>query len=179
MNIKSFCLFVATVFFLLHFSTLEVSSQNQQVDINSVDFSKIKVDDLSDDQISQLIKKAEDNGLTQQQIETVALSKGMPQEEVQKLRLRMNTIQTLGNTKNQGTDLNAKGRKEAQTIKRKDLKPDELLEELFAKQNDSLLKANDPRKQIFGFSLFNTQDLTFEPSVNFPTPARLCAWTRR
>ncbi len=171
MKISNFLNFITIFLCLIHFTLAEVSAQNQPSDLNSIDFAKVNVDDISDDQIRQLMEKAAESGMTQQQIESVALSKGMSQNEVQKLSLRMNTIQTLGGSKKQGTDINARGRNETYTAKRKDLKPEDLLTELFTAQNDSFMLKEDPRKQIFGYSLFNTKDLTFEPSANFPTPA--------
>jgi protein involved in polysaccharide export with SLBB domain len=41
---------------------------------------------------------------------------------------------------------------------------------LFEEEIDSLAIKEDPRAKIFGYSLFNTMDLTFEPSINVPTP---------
>jgi protein involved in polysaccharide export with SLBB domain len=170
MKIRTFLNFITIFLCLTNFYLAEVSAQNQQADINSIDFAKINVDDITDDQIRQLMEKSAENGLTQQQIETVALSRGMPQVEIQKLRLRMNTIQTVGSSKQQGTAVKGPIRKEYPTRKRTDLKPDELLNQMFSLKADSFVLKEDVRKKIFGYSLFNTKDLTFEPSINFPTP---------
>jgi len=163
-------------FFILIISLTTVStvswSQTQQNDLNSIDFTKIKVDELSDEQIRLMMEKAAENGVTQQQIEVVAMSRGMSQTEVQKLRLRMNTVQTLGGSRiGQISGPTGTMRQELTTTKRTDLKPEDILSSLFSEQIDSLSQKPDPRLKIFGYSLFNTQNLSFEPSVNIPTPA--------
>lgn len=159
-----FCL---TPFFLFN----EVKAQNQDFNINTVDFTKIRVDDISDEQIRQLVSKAEESGYTQQQIETAAIARGMSQSEVQKLRYRMNSVKTLGGgrTTLAGTT-RGQLRQETQAQKRTDLNPEDILAPLFDEEFDTLAVKEDPRAKIFGYTLFNTQDLTFEPSINLPTP---------
>ena len=58
------------------------------------DLSKVNVDNLSDQQISAYIKKAEDSGLTQQQLELLARQRGMSSSQVSKLRQRILKIQS-------------------------------------------------------------------------------------
>jgi len=169
MKIRTFLNLTILTLCLIQFYVIEIPAQNPSVDINSIDFSKIKVDDISDDQIRQMMNKAAESGYTRQQIETAALSKGMSQTEVQKLRFRMNTVQTLGVSKAPGTTVTGQSRQESQARKREDLQPEDILAPLFTSRSDSL-QPEDPRRKIFGYSLFNTRDLTFEPSINVPTP---------
>src|SRR5512138_2117949 len=170
MKIK-FIIFVLTVFAgITAFSGLGIS-QTQVSDFGNIDFRTIKVDEISDDQIRQLIQKAEENGYSQQQIEAAAISKGMSQEEVQKLRLRMNTLQTGRGTQSMRTS-SGLTRQEEQAQKRADLSPGDILTSMLTQPSDSLNRQEDPRTRIFGYSLFNTKDLTFEPSVNIPTPSK-------
>jgi protein involved in polysaccharide export with SLBB domain len=170
MKIK-FIIFVLTVFAgITAFSGLGIS-QTQVSDFGNIDFRTIKVDEISDDQIRQLIQKAEENGYSQQQIEAAAISKGMSQEEVQKLRLRMNTLQTGRGTQSMRTS-SGLTRQEEQAQKRADLSPGDILTSMLTQPSDSLNRKEDPRTRIFGYSLFNTKDLTFEPSVNIPTPSK-------
>jgi protein involved in polysaccharide export with SLBB domain len=171
LNFKLLLRFILLIISLAAANTV-TWSQIPQGDLNTIDFAKIKVDEISDEQIRLMMEKAAENGVTQQQIEMVALSRGMSQVEVQKLRLRMNTVQMLG-----GTRIGQRGattglmREDVTSQKRTDLKPEDILTSMFAEQIDSLNQKPDPRLKIFGYSLFNTQNLTFEPSVNFPTPA--------
>ena len=129
----------------------------QVADFSSKDFSKINVDEISDAQIQLLVTKAQASGYTQDQIETAALAKGLPQTELAKLRERMSKIQ--------GTSAGLT--KGAQTT------PNRLrnVEDVFRNLGTESMQINqDPRSKIFGYSLFNTENLTFEPSVNVPTP---------
>lgn len=170
MNTRFFMILcgILTVFVLTTGSV--IYAQQESLDINSIDFSKIKVDELSDDQIRELMDRATENGYSQEQIETAALSKGMPQSEVQKLRFRMNTVKTVGPNRNRQSTLSGRTRQETQGKKRTDLRPEDLFTDILNLRTDSVTPP-DPRKKIFGYSLFNTQDLTFEPSINIPTPA--------
>lgn len=61
--------FIFLVFFL---SSVTAGAQSM------ADIQNIKVDDLSDSQIEQLIKRAESAGMTEDQLEAYALEKGMP-----------------------------------------------------------------------------------------------------
>ncbi|HEX3007319.1 MAG TPA: hypothetical protein VHO90_06850, partial [Bacteroidales bacterium] len=61
----------------------------QNTDLSSVDLSTIKVDELSDDQIRQIVTRMEENGYTLDQLEPVALSRGMSASEFQKLKNRV------------------------------------------------------------------------------------------
>lgn len=171
MRNKSF-IRVSILFICFALSVTESWAQEQNLNMGSIDFASIKVDNLSDDQIRSLLLRAEESGYTLQQIETAAIAKGMSQSEVQKLRYRMNSIKTLGGRR---TALNGstKGqrRQETQVQKRTDLNPEDILAPLLDEGFDSLAVNEDPRTKIFGYTLFNTQDLTFEPSVNLPTPA--------
>jgi hypothetical protein len=54
------------------------------------DLSNIKVDVLTESQITQIKKKLEQSGLTIDQVESQAIAKGMPQAEFAKLKERVN-----------------------------------------------------------------------------------------
>jgi protein involved in polysaccharide export with SLBB domain len=123
----------------------------QIFDLPAGEISNIKVDDISDAQIQQGMEKAKSSGLTQQQIEAAALAKGMPQSELTKLQQRMSKIQTNGTAKTEQSATD-RTRTEEGVLKVGDTAP------------------YDPRNGIFGYSLFNSANLTFEPSVNIPTP---------
>ena len=163
---------VSILIICIGLSLMDSMAQNQNLNMGSIDFASIKVDDLSDDQISLLMEKAGENGIAPQQIEMAALAKGMPQAEVQKLRLRMNTLGTIGTRRsNDGLKETDRLRKQTTTQKKQDLDADNILTSMLSAAKDSMLYVTDPRTRVFGYSLFNTKDLTFEPSVNIPTPA--------
>src|SRR5690606_6746639 len=60
------------------------------------DIQNVKVDNLSDAQIEQLIKRAESSGLNEQQLESMARERGMPATEVAKLRQRIMGLRSGG-----------------------------------------------------------------------------------
>lgn len=159
MRIKGSLVALGLILSVIFFTPVSLSAQT--TDLSGTDFSKIKVDDLSDAQLQQLLDKGNASGYSQQQIESAALAKGMPQGEVLKLRQRISSLQTLGINK---------GKTGTTDRSRKLFASKNDLNNLFASPDTNLFK-NDPRSKIFGYSLFNSRNLTFEPSVNLPTPA--------
>lgn len=119
----------------------------QNVDLPSKDLSKVKADEIPDVQIQQILEKAKASGYTQQQIEAAALAKGISPVELAKFRQRMGTQQS----------------NEKQTPDDRSRKEENILPNVNPAQYDY-------RNNIFGYSLFNSKNLTFEPSVNIPTP---------
>lgn len=139
-------------------------AQNGSFDFNSVNLSNVDVDRISDEQIRRIVEEMEKNGITQQQFEMTARAKGMSQTDLQKLLLRMNTVKTLGSTRLKGD----RTLRQLTDDQRPDRSAENILPILLHSDIDSLKK--DPRSRIFGFSLFNNTNLTFEPSLNIPTP---------
>jgi protein involved in polysaccharide export with SLBB domain len=126
------------------------------------DIQNLKVDNLSDAQIEQLIKKAEASGLTPNQLETLARERGMPASEAAKLRERINSLQSsLGNNSN-SKDAGGGSR----TFQ------DEQREDMFdsIRMADPYYDLTPTQKKIFGFKLFHNRELDFSPSLNMPTP---------
>ena len=128
----------------------------------SVDLNTIRVDQLSDDQIEELVKRAQDAGLSSTDFLMMAQMRGMPSGEVEKLRSRIEGLST-GSSKSRST--NASKRSSREQIDINDitqglLETQELMEE---EEADSLL---------FGSNLFfqKNRKLSFEPSLNQATP---------
>jgi protein involved in polysaccharide export with SLBB domain len=120
------------------------------------DIQNIKVDELSDAQLEQLIKRAESSGMTEQQLEAMARERGMPATEVAKLRQRINQIRKKGkNTGNTPTQKNTEREWEEP-------------EDDFLIENE--IEFTEEEEKIFGFSLFRNENLTFSPNLNIPTP---------
>lgn len=131
------------------------------------EIQSIKVDNLSDAQIEQLIKRAEGQGLNEQQMLTLAAERGMPAGEVSKLRQRLNALKSGG-----GKGSAASAKSESTSNQLRTINDQEELEDTF-----DLLRKSDPyydltptQKKIFGFKLFHNKNLTFNPSLNIPTP---------
>ncbi|NBC82504.1 MAG: hypothetical protein GVY19_03890 [Bacteroidetes bacterium] len=124
------------------------------------DLSNVKVEELSDDQVQKLIKRAEESGMTQQQMESAALARGLPPAELQKLRSRIQDIRSAGKTK-MTSETRLREGLEISTRK-------ELFGDLLAEKTDTI--SDKEGKKIFGRELFQSDQLTFEPSLNIPTP---------
>lgn len=123
--------------------------------------STLKVDNLSDAQIEQLIKRAEASGLTSSQLESLAQEQGLSPIEASKLRERI-----------YGLKRNVSGSTGVSTSGMRTYSGDGMENDPF----DSIRRA-DPyydltpfQKKIFGYKLFHNRNLDFNPSLNIPTP---------
>jgi DNA-binding GntR family transcriptional regulator len=65
---------------------------NSQDLLRTYDLSSVKVDKLSDAEIAKFKQQLDASGLTEEQAEQIAVSKGMPVAEVQKLRVRLQNL---------------------------------------------------------------------------------------
>jgi protein involved in polysaccharide export with SLBB domain len=128
----------------------------------NVDLNTIRVDQLSDDQIEELIKRAQDAGLSSTDFLMMAQMRGMPSGEVEKLRTRIEGL-SVGSSKSRSTNVSKRASREQidiNDITRGLMETQELMEE---EKADSLL---------FGSKLFfqKNRKLSFEPSLNQATP---------
>lgn len=147
------------VFFLLIHPG--ASAQN----ISESDLSKVKVDELSDGQIRQFIEQAESRGLSQQELETLALARGMPASEIAKLKQRIQRLQ--GNKS--ANEVKDEGQERTLNFEKGEGDLD-LFDTFIPKVREKRQEESDILSKIYGYSLFNTKNLTFEPSFNIPTP---------
>ncbi|SKB93876.1 SLBB domain-containing protein [Daejeonella lutea] len=124
-------------------------------------FSNVRVDELSDDQVRAFMRQAEATGLGDSQLEQIAQARGMRPEEVKKLRERVDKLK--GDSKagaNRG--ISPGGRQlnfdtdTSLTRVRPETEAEKALLEL--------------RSKIFGADLFRNTNLTFEPNLNMATP---------
>lgn len=149
-----FLLIVFTTCFNVH-----LLAQRGEVPHN---LSSVKVDELSDDQIKQMLKQARDKGMTEHELEALAMAKGMPGGEIQKLRQRIMLLQNNSQSQNQ----QAVG-----TVTRKQNKGVEAGEDFsFFSELVPITEKDTLLMKVFGHALFNNQKLTFEPNLNIPTP---------
>ena len=142
---------LALLFFSLIFSFTLLAQ-----DISSIDFKNLKADDLSDQQIQQIYERAQSQGLSIQEVEAMAMARGMSSVEVAKLRSRFTGLQSGINAPS--TELNLS------EDRLRDTDDDTLI------KRDSTDLSNPNSNKIFGSDLFNNSRLTFEPSQNIPTP---------
>jgi protein involved in polysaccharide export with SLBB domain len=154
-SFHKFTYFLVLLCFWAFAPTLVFAQQN-------VDLNTIKVDQLSDDQIEELIKRAQDAGLSSTDFLMMAQMRGMPSGEVEKLRNRIEGLST-GSSKSRSTNVSKRAAREQidlNDITRGLMETQELMDE---EKADSTL---------FGSKLFfqKNRKLSFEPSLNQATP---------
>lgn len=171
------------VFFFLGLSIV-ASAQ----DISNIDFSSIKVDQLSDQQIQRIAQEIEKRGISMSQFTQLAVAQGMPRAEVVKLQRRLNEVESAQS----GTMDRALSTSRLRTSPLSDTTgkqgtflPSQLIPDSFpdlpadfkteftrylAKQDSAWLAERKMKDKIFGFSLFDGETSSFEPSLNIPTP---------
>jgi len=119
----------------------------------SGDMGGLKLDNMSDAQVQDAMKKMQESGYTEQQIEQAAKARGMDDAEIQRFKQRMgkpNTAQ--GNINNELLDKRPKSElPEADTSKHS-------------------LNPNPRNSRIFGANLFSSGSSSFEPNLKMATP---------
>ena len=141
----------------------------QAQDLSSIE--TVRVDELSDAQIKKFIQKMEESGYTQSQLETLAKARGMSALELNKLKQRIAKLQS--SSKSDSTTVSSRMRVRQElprdkNLDSKDKDSEQLVEDPFAQ----FIKEDTTKTElpIFGQSFFSNENLTFEPSVNIPTP---------
>ncbi|MFT3737371.1 MAG: SLBB domain-containing protein [Breznakibacter sp.] len=146
--------FLFTLLFLLPLGF--VIAQTLPAELSSVDLKTVRVDDLTDDQIRSIADKLEERSMTIDQVESIALGRGMSKLEFNKLRQRLTLLPV------------------SETTKKKELKKDSIaaqkkLDEFNKRLPFDILKERDSSR-VFGRYLFLNPDISFEPNLNIPTP---------
>jgi protein involved in polysaccharide export with SLBB domain len=159
---RRWLIFFTWIFFL---SSLSIGySQNiseiDQQNLMSLDLSTIDISQLTDEQISSYVNRIEQSGLSEEEVEAALLSRGLPESELLKLKERINQIST--GKRDFGTGF-GKVRTRQPPQKKGDLFID-------LKTDPEEEKILEIEKKVFGYSLFNSPNLTFDPSLNIPTP---------
>ncbi len=117
------------------------------------------VDELSDDQIQQFMKQAQESGMSEEQLMAAAAAKGFGSADIAKFKERMTKLQSdkkaLVNTNTSDTE-----RRLNDTTKiEKDAK-------LTLTVDSSAIR----REKYYGLNLFNNKKIVFEPNLRIPTP---------
>jgi protein involved in polysaccharide export with SLBB domain len=148
-------------FFLLLFlwAFVPFSTYAQQ----NIDITSIRVDQLSDDQIEELVKRAQDAGLSSTDFLMMAQMRGMPSGEVEKLRSRIENL-SVGTSKSRST-------KVSKREDRAQIDINDITQGLLEVQE--LAETEKPDSLLFGSKLFfqKNRRLSFEPSLNQATPS--------
>ncbi|WP_372637353.1 SLBB domain-containing protein [Fodinibius sp.] len=143
-----------------------VSLANAQ-NISDIDFKNIRVDDLSDQQIQQIYDGAQSRNLSIDQTVQMAVARGLPQSQASKLKRR---LQQVGGGVAMDTE-SAEGVSGQLRTPIPTEGPDSTKFDSLYAQTDSIRWARQQLKdKIFGFKLFTSDKVTFEPALNIPTP---------
>ncbi len=141
--------------------------EQQLQNMDAAQLSRINIDDISDAQLQAMLLRMQDAGYTLSDVELAMRARGMSEVQVQKLKTRLQKLGT--NPAKRGAkagvdrmryDNSAPERNDDWLITGKDL-------EIQEEDNDNIAL----RRQIFGYHIFNSEALTFEPNLNIPTPA--------
>ncbi|MBN2638875.1 MAG: SLBB domain-containing protein [Bacteroidales bacterium] len=132
------------IFLFLTFAGSLVMAQN---------VSTVNVQNLSDQQITELVQKIQSSGMTMDQAIALARAKGATQDQINQLMSRIQALQ--GNS-----PLSPSGAGSAQ--------PSTLTQPVYSAKAPVI--TTPQAKKIFGYNLFNNSNLSFAPSVNLPTP---------
>jgi protein involved in polysaccharide export with SLBB domain len=155
--------------FLLLILSVDASAQNS-TDIDFDNLSNVEVESLTDTQIQRIALGIEKRGLTIEQAMQAAVARGMRRSEAAKLSRRLNDIDSMEEDDTSSME----------SSRLRSYLPDTLSppadaagqkSQPNAGQADTLLTEEQRlRNKIFGLNFFNNEDLSFEPSLNIPTP---------
>ena len=128
------------------------------------DISSIKVDDLSDAQLEELVRRATESGLTEAELLQMARLRGVPTIELEKLRKRLEDMDIRG----AGTRTGGEASKREP---RRQMDFNEITQGLFKMQDG--FEVDEGESRYFGMNLFynKARRLTFEPNLNLATPS--------
>ncbi|WPU95784.1 SLBB domain-containing protein [Mucilaginibacter sabulilitoris] len=150
-NFLSFIFLLFLCFGAIKHTTAQTNLQN---------IASVNVDDLSDQQITQLLQQAQNAGLSDVQILQQAQSRGMSNIQIQKLQIRIKDIRS----KQPGSD-----GKSRDTIIMTSRKPSYRVDTLdtTAVQRDLF---ENLKPKIFGAEIFKNKNNSFEPNLKLATP---------
>ncbi|KOP39478.1 sugar transporter [Flavobacterium sp. WLB] len=138
---------------ILFLSVLTSFNVHAQDILKSKDLSTVRVDYLSQDDLANISAQLKSNNMTIDQVEPMALSKGMSKEEFDKLKSKLNAM--AGGTINKNSSTNTGNKVE------------------FGRNQEKIInnKVKDSANAIiFGSELFDNPNLNFEPDLKLATP---------
>ena len=145
------CLLVLFVFLVSH----HVQSQDLS------DLRSVNVDQLSDAQVQQFLDKAKESGMTLDQLEVAAQTRGMPASQISKLRNRIRALQLKSSSTSSQIESSQDRLREDN-----DATNSNLFETLSSDESPSSTKG----LKVFGLDIFKSSTSSFIPSQNVATP---------
>ena len=146
------------------------------------DIQNVQVDNLSDQELLNFYRQMQAQGFSIQEVGNIARARGMPASEVSRLTSRLNQIAT-GRDRSDSRDTRSLSRTGDDTMLQFDTPLIPLEEELLISELRRLVQQRNEEDLIreldlileegfpvFGANLFAGSSLSFEPSMNIPTP---------
>jgi protein involved in polysaccharide export with SLBB domain len=171
--------FLATLLFIF---LQPVTVQAQFGGMGLGDIQNVQVDNLTDADLLNFYRQMRVQGFTIQEVGNIARARGMPPSEVTRLTARLNRLATGGSEMQDAAPLRTIGRTDTgaellfdQTTQLEDeLLISELRRLVLERNEQDLLRELDLILEegfpMFGANLFAGSSLSFEPSMNIPTP---------
>lgn len=131
----------------------------------------LKAQTISDEQVLLYVKEGIKQGKDQKQLTTELAKKGVTQEQAMRVKQLYERQKNANTSKTSGTDTN-QSRKRSKVETDMEMDIDAETDSIFEEQDKLLLAYQDSirENQVFGRNIFNTKNLTFEPSLNIATP---------
>ena len=133
---------------------------------------------MTDDQIVQYVKSANQAGKSQQQIASELMRRGVTRQQLEKLYAKYQNGETTGQSEKTSAETSrmrslSTDRNKAESVSGKamSVSGEEIaMEDSTRLAQPSVEQKEDPTQQIFGHNIFTNENLTFEPNVNVATP---------
>jgi protein involved in polysaccharide export with SLBB domain len=149
---------IRIIFFILFTTVIcSVHVHAQAGLFNTDDLSHVNIDNYSDDEITAILQKANESEISQTQLLKLAADKGLPSEEIVKLK---NRLQFISKSAQQNKD-NSQVLKSDTTV----------AHEYDTSASKVPMQTFKPDQSIFGSELFSSNSLVFEPNLRIPAPA--------
>ncbi len=120
-----------------------------------VNAATVDVNSLNDTQIQRIIQEIQSRGLTNEQAIELARVQGASQSQIDQLMARVQQLQGTSPGRSAVIPVQASGSGTTNVIYSSVKAP---------------VKVTEKTKKIFGYQLFNSANLTFEPAINVPIP---------
>ena len=122
-------------------------------------FSPLMAQNMSDSQVLEYVKEGIRQGKEQKQLASELARKGVTKEQAMRVKQLYEQQNNVNASNATGTDVNESRLREEMKENTSDMLEDQPSTQDLARSN-----------QVFGRNIFNTRNLTFEPSVNIATP---------
>ena len=127
---------------------------------NPSELSNINVSELSDEEIRQADSEIRDRGLSLNEFQELAVAQGASQSQVNQLIQRIRQLRSSSSSSADSVETESDNQRMMEPVEVDQFRERETDEE----------ERRSPSNRVFGMSLFDQVSVSFEPSLNVPTP---------